>query len=44
MAKAIVMREHGGPEVLQVEDVEVGQPGPGQVRLRKTAGAVVLRV
>jgi len=37
MARAIVMRAHGGPEVLQVEDVDVGQPGPGQVRLRQTA-------
>ena len=27
--------EAGGPEVLQWEEVEVGEPGPGQVRLRQ---------
>lgn len=40
MAKAIVMRAPGGPEVLNVENVEVGDPGPGQVRLRQTAVGV----
>lgn len=37
MVKAIRMHEFGGPEVLKWEDVEVGDPGPGQVRLRHTA-------
>lgn len=37
MVKAIVIRENGGPEVMKWEDVEVGKPGPGQVRLRHTA-------
>ena len=37
MAKAVRMYEPGGPEVLRFEDVEVGQPGPGQVRLRHVA-------
>jgi NADPH2:quinone reductase len=40
MARAIVMRAPGGPEVLKVESVEVGAPGPGQVRLRQTAVGV----
>ncbi|MBX9629294.1 MAG: quinone oxidoreductase [Burkholderiales bacterium] len=40
MARAIVMRAPGGPEVLKVENVEVGDPGPGQVRLRQTAVGV----
>lgn len=40
MARAIVMRAPGGPEVLNVEDVEVGNPGPGQVRLRQSAVGV----
>ncbi len=31
------MHETGGPEVLRYEDVEVGKPGPGQVRLRHVA-------
>ena len=29
--------EHGGPEKLKWEEVEVGAPGPGQVRVRNTA-------
>ena len=37
MSKAIRIHETGGPEVLRWEDVEVGSPGPGQVRLRQTA-------
>jgi NADPH2:quinone reductase len=37
MTKAIRIHATGGPEVLRYEDVEVGQPGPGQVRLRHTA-------
>lgn len=37
MAKAIRFHKTGGPEVLQFEDVAVGEPGEGQVRLRQTA-------
>lgn len=37
MAKAIRFYEAGAPEVLRYEDVEVGNPGPGQVRLRHVA-------
>jgi NADPH2:quinone reductase len=37
MAKAIRFHETGGPEVLRFEDVEVGDPGPGQARIRHTA-------
>ena len=37
MAKAIQLQTTGGPEVLQFADVPVGEPGPGQVRLRHTA-------
>ena len=37
MAKAVRMYETGGPEVLRYEDVEVGNPGPGQVRIRHVA-------
>src|SRR6187455_652568 len=37
MAKAIRMHRVGGPEVLRLEDVEVGDPGPGQVRVRHVA-------
>ena len=37
MAKAIRFHTAGGPEVLQMEDVAVGAPGPGQARLRHVA-------
>ena len=37
MTKAIRIHEPGGPEALKYEDVEVGAPGPGEVRLRQTA-------
>lgn len=37
MAKAIVVRETGGPDELIPMDVEVGDPGPGEVRLKQTA-------
>ncbi len=35
--KAIQITENGGPEVLEMVDVEVGPPGAGEVRLRHTA-------
>lgn len=37
MAKAIRFHKTGGPEVLQLDEVAVGEPGPGEVRLRHTA-------
>jgi NADPH:quinone reductase len=37
MAKAVRFYEAGGPDVLCVEDVEVGNPGPGQARIRHVA-------
>lgn len=37
MAKAVRFYGVGGPEVLQVEEVAVADPGPGQVRLRQVA-------
>jgi NADPH2:quinone reductase len=37
MTKAIRIDQHGGPEVLKLVDVEVGEPGPGEVRIRHRA-------
>jgi NADPH2:quinone reductase len=37
MVGMVRVHEVGGPEVLRFEQVEVGEPGPGQVRLRQTA-------
>ncbi|MGB3682557.1 MAG: quinone oxidoreductase [Rubrobacteraceae bacterium] len=38
--KAIRVNETGGPEVLSYEDVEVGEPGAGEARVRLAASGV----
>jgi len=40
MPIAIRFHRTGGPEVLQVEDLPAGAPGPGEVRVRHTAVGV----
>ena len=40
MPHAIRVHQPGGPEVLQWEQVEVGDPGPDQVRLRQEAAGL----
>jgi NADPH2:quinone reductase len=40
MSHAIRVHEAGGPEVLKWEEIEVGQPGPGQVKLRQEAAGL----
>ena len=37
MTNAIRIYQHGGPEVMKWEAVEVGAPGPGEVRIKHTA-------
>ena len=37
MTKAIQIQQYGGPEAMQLVDVEVGAPGPGEVRIRHHA-------
>ena len=37
MSKAIQIQQFGGPEVMQLVDVEVGSPGLGEVRIRHHA-------
>jgi NADPH2:quinone reductase len=37
MPNAIRIHKVGGPDVLQWEEAEVGEPGPGQVKLRQEA-------
>lgn len=39
-SKAIRVHELGGPEVLRWEEVEVGEPGEGEIRIRTTAVGV----
>lgn len=37
MVQAIRVHETGGPDVMRWEQVDVGEPGPGEVRIRHTA-------
>jgi len=37
LVKAIRIHEYGGPDKLRYEDVEVGEPGPGEAYVRHTA-------
>ena len=37
MSLAVQIRQHGGPEELQLVDVQVGEPGPGEIRIRHKA-------
>ncbi len=37
MTRVVAVHAVGGPEVLSVEDWDVGAPGPGQARVRQTA-------
>jgi NADPH2:quinone reductase len=40
MVAAIRIHKNGGPEVLTYEDVEVGEPGPGQIKIKQHACGV----
>lgn len=37
MSKAVRIEQHGGPEELKIVDVTVGEPGPGEIRIRHKA-------
>jgi NADPH:quinone reductase len=37
MSRAIQIDQQGGPEVMHLVDVQVGEPGPGQIRIRHKA-------
>jgi NADPH2:quinone reductase len=37
MSRAFVVREHGGPDRLTLEELEVPAPGPGQLKIRNHA-------
>jgi len=37
MSRAFVVREYGGPEQLQLDDIEIAAPGPGQLKIRNRA-------
>jgi len=37
MAQAVYIHNHGGPNVMEFKTIDIGQPGPEDVRLRHTA-------
>jgi NADPH2:quinone reductase len=37
MSRAVQIEQHGGPEQLKIADVTVGEPGPGELRIRHHA-------
>jgi len=37
MARTVIIEEAGGPETLKLVDREVGEPGPGEIRIRHKA-------
>ena len=37
MARTVIIEEHGGPEVMKLADRQVGEPGPGEIRIRHEA-------
>jgi NADPH2:quinone reductase len=43
MVKAIQFEKHGGPEVLRLVDVDLGEPGPGEIRIKQYAAGVNFR-
>ncbi len=40
MTAAVRVHKFGGPEVLTYEQIEIGAPGPGQVKLKQHAAGV----
>ena len=36
-AKTVIIEEHGGPEKLKLVDLPLGEPGPGELRIRHKA-------
>jgi len=39
-SEAVVLRQHGGPDTLVLEPIDVDDPGPGQVLIRQRAASV----
>ena len=37
MPKSIIIKKTGGPEVLELQDVEVGSPGPDDIKITNYA-------
>ncbi len=41
-AGRVVVTRFGGPETIEIEDVEAKDPGPGEVQLRVVASGVAV--
>ena len=37
MPKSIIIKKNGGPEVLELQDVKVGSPGPDEIKVTNHA-------
>ena len=37
MSKSIIIDKHGGPEVLKIKDVDIGEPGPNDLKITNYA-------
>ena len=37
MPKSIIIKKNGGPEVLELQDVNVGSPGPDEIKVTNHA-------
>ncbi len=37
MPKSVILKKNGGPEVLELQDVEVGSPGPNEIKVTNHA-------
>ena len=37
MSKSIIIRKNGGPEVLELQDVVIGDPGPSEIKIKNLA-------
>ena len=37
MSKSVIIKKHGGPEVLEIQDFEVGSPGPDEIKITNRA-------
>jgi NADPH:quinone reductase-like Zn-dependent oxidoreductase len=37
MARVVRFHKIGGPELLQIEELDIGEPGPGEIRVRVEA-------
>ena len=37
MAKSIVIKKNGGPEVLEIQDVDIKSPGPDEIKVTNHA-------